>query len=245
MPRKEQNPPWQRDELILLLDLYVRHRPGIIPKNHPEVAALSRILNRLPIHAYRPDKSRFRNSNGVQMELANFLALDPDYPGKGLQKVGKLQQLVWDEFSAKRQELAKIAIAIKTEYRAVVDDGSRFATDSEEEEEQFPEGRILYRLHRARERNRALIERAKAKALREKGRLACAACGFDFANAYGLLGDGFIECHHLLPLSQLRGAKNTRLSELALVCANCHRMLHRRRPWLSFVELKRLLVEPK
>ena len=228
-----------------MLDLYFRHRPGIIPKNHSEIADLSRTLNSLPLHSYRPDEGRFRNPNGVQMELANFLALDPDYPGKGLQKVGKLQQLVWDEFSAKRQELAKIAIAIKTEYRAVVDDGSRFATDSEEEEEQFPEGRILYRLHRARERSSELIARAKAKTLKEKGRLECAACGFDFVNAYGLLGQGFIECHHLLPLSQLERAKSTRISEIALVCANCHRMLHRRRPWLSFAELTRLFIGPR
>jgi 5-methylcytosine-specific restriction enzyme A len=245
MLRKEQNPPWQRDELILLLDLYVQHPPGTIPKNHPEVVALSSTLNSLPIHKDRPDKNRFRNPNGVQMELANFLALDPSYPGKGLQKVGKLQQRIWDEFSAKRQELANIATVIRTEYLSVADDGSTFTTDSEEEEEQFPEGKILYRLHRARERSLELIARAKAKAFREKGRLACAACGFDFANAYGFLGQGFIECHHLLPLSQLRGAKNTRVSEVALVCANCHRMLHRRRPWLAFNELKNLLVDPE
>ena len=45
-----RNPPWQRDELILALDLYFRHRPDTISKKHPEVAALSELLNKLPIH---------------------------------------------------------------------------------------------------------------------------------------------------------------------------------------------------
>jgi len=29
-----------------------------------------------------------------------------------------------------------------------------------------------------------------------------AVCGFDFKKVYGELGDGFIEAHHLLPISQ-------------------------------------------
>jgi 5-methylcytosine-specific restriction protein A len=36
-----RNPPWQRDELILALELYFRHRPDTIRKEHPEVEALS------------------------------------------------------------------------------------------------------------------------------------------------------------------------------------------------------------
>jgi serine/threonine protein kinase len=59
------------------------------------------------------------------------------------------------------------------------------------------------------------------------GRLACEACGFDFAQVYGKLGEGFIECHHTKPVSKLRKGDKTKLSDLALVCANCHRMLHR------------------
>ncbi|UZW66371.1 hypothetical protein OC195_21405 [Priestia flexa] len=33
----------------------------------------------------------------------------------------------------------------------------------------------------------------------------------------------------------------TKVEDIALVCANCHRMLHRQRPWLSISELKQLL----
>jgi 5-methylcytosine-specific restriction protein A len=114
------------------------------------------------------------------------------------------------------------------------------APDSDEEA--FPEGRLVYRLHRNRERNRRLVERAKAAAQRRDGGLACAVCMFDFAAAYGPLGEGFIECHHTLPLSDVRRPRRTRVEDLALVCSNCHRMLHRKRPWLGMQELRRLLA---
>jgi 5-methylcytosine-specific restriction enzyme A len=41
------------------------------------------------------------------------------------------------------------------------------------------------------------------------------------------LGEGFIECHHRSPLSELDKPTKTTLDDLALVCSNCHSMLHR------------------
>jgi 5-methylcytosine-specific restriction protein A len=79
----QRNPPWQRDELILALDLYFRHPPNSISKTHPEVLALSELLNALPIHPHRPDAARFRNPAGVYRKLCNFLRFDPTYQGKG------------------------------------------------------------------------------------------------------------------------------------------------------------------
>lgn len=69
--------------------------------------------------------------------------------------------------------------------------------------------------------------------------LACEVCGFDFEAVYGELGRGFIECHHVVPLSE--GQRKTSLRDLALVCSNCHRMAHRRRPWPAVAELRALL----
>jgi 5-methylcytosine-specific restriction protein A len=46
---------------------------------------------------------------------------------------------------------------------------------------------------------------------------------------YGELGEGFAECHHRTPLGELTGKTRTRLADLAIVCANCHRILHRKR----------------
>lgn len=49
----ERNPPWERDELILALDLYFQHKPTSISKAHATVVELSNILNQLPIHTDR------------------------------------------------------------------------------------------------------------------------------------------------------------------------------------------------
>jgi 5-methylcytosine-specific restriction protein A len=231
-----RNPPWQRDELILALDLYFRHPPSGIGKTHPELIALSELLNALPIHADRPDAEKFRNPNGVYMKMCNFLRFDPSYQGKGLERGNRLEREVWDTFADDRALLAQVAAAIRAGHSAI-----EAAAETVEEEEAFPEGRVLFRLHSARERNRNLVKRAKALAIQRHGRLTCCICQFDFAARYGSIGEGFIECHHTSPLSELAAVTATRVSDLALVCANCHRMIHRKRPWLTMNQLARLL----
>ncbi len=44
------------------------------------------------------------------------------------------------------------------------------------------------------------------------------------------IGSDFIEGHHTVPISELKGEVKTKVKDVALVCSNCHRMLHRRRP---------------
>ncbi|HEY5106156.1 MAG TPA: HNH endonuclease, partial [Caulobacteraceae bacterium] len=105
-----------------------------------------------------------------------------------------------------------------------------------------PEGRVFTRLHRYRERNRALVDQRKQGALRASGKLACEACGFDFAQTYGPRGHGYIEAHHTKPVSTLVENATTRLEDLALLCANCHRMIHAAQPWLDLSELKAMLT---
>jgi len=77
------------------------------------------------------------------------------------------------------------------------------------------------------------------------GRLACEVCEFDFSIAYGNRGSGFIECHHTKPLATLGTGTKTHIDDFALVCANCHRMIHRRKPWLSIAELKGVISTGK
>lgn len=108
-------------------------------------------------------------------------------------------------------------------------------------DEEFLEGNEFFRVHRARERSIALVNRVKAKAMRE-GRLHCQICAFDFVKSYGELGEGFIECHHAVPLSEYKSNRKTRMADLALVCSNCHRMLHRSRDWLTIDELRSRLI---
>lgn len=69
--------------------------------------------------------------------------------------------------------------------------------------------------------------------------VTCAVCGFNFADAYGEIGEGFIHVHHLKPLAEI-GAEYQLdpVEHLRPVCPNCHAMLHRRKPILSIEELK-------
>lgn len=100
------------------------------------------------------------------------------------------------------------------------------------------EGLELYVSHLRRERNRTVIDAKKERILDQYGRLTCEVCGFDFAAIYGKLGDGYCEVHHKIPLASLAGTRVTTLSDLAIVCSNCHRVLHRNTPMPSVSELK-------
>jgi 5-methylcytosine-specific restriction protein A len=99
------------------------------------------------------------------------------------------------------------------------------------------ECRAKYVAHLRRERNRAVIEAKEAQALVQYGRLRCEVCGFDFGAVYGELGEGFCEVHHKIPLAALEGTRVTTLADLAIICSNCHRVLHRHKPMPSVAEL--------
>jgi 5-methylcytosine-specific restriction protein A len=231
--RGSRPPKWVRDELILALDLYVRH--GWLDDLHPEVQALSVLLNSLPLHPDWRYSPKFRNPNGVCMKLANFQALDPTYTGTGLADVSEGDREVWEELHDKPELLSSLAASIRS--GASLDE----AETPEEGEDEALEGRILTRLHRSRERDQKLSGQRKAQRRKEcGGALTCEACGFDFALVYGNRGDGFAECHHKVPLSE-SGTVKTRLTDLAILCANCHRMIHVRKPMLSVEELRGLV----
>lgn len=78
------------------------------------------------------------------------------------------------------------------------------------------------------ERNKQLINHIKQKAISENVMLNCTICGFSFLETYGIIGKGFIEAHHINPLSERDGEEVTKTKDISLVCSNCHRMLHRK-----------------
>jgi len=67
----------------------------------------------------------------------------------------------------------------------------------------------------------------------------CQVCGFDFEVAFGDIGCGFIEVHHTELISGLEpGTILDPSRDLVPLCANCHRMAHRRNPPFTVAELK-------
>jgi len=108
----------------------------------------------------------------------------------------------------------------------------------EDYEAAYPEGTRSYAIHTKLERCPKVARAAKRRRLKDTGKLECEVCSFDFALEYGAMGEGFIEAHHRVPVSQLDGKKKTTIADLALVCSNCHRMLHRGKKLLSTDQLR-------
>jgi 5-methylcytosine-specific restriction protein A len=71
----------------------------------------------------------------------------------------------------------------------------------------------------------------------------CLACDFSFRDAYGEIGDGFIQVHHVTPISRI-GLNYIvdPLTDLVPLCSNCHSIAHRRDPALSVQEIRALLA---
>lgn len=111
----------------------------------------------------------------------------------------------------------------------------------EDDEITFLEGKEKYRLHLSKERNKTLITFAKRKYFEKENKLNCQVCDFSFEETYGEIGKEFIEAHHIYPISELTEETITRIEDIVFVCSNCHRMLHRRRPWISTHELASLI----
>jgi len=229
-----RNPIWTRDELVLALDLYFRVGQRVVGQEHPRAVELSEVLNSLPRSTSEFHSPTFRNPAGVEMKLANFRAHDPTYSGRGLSRGNKLEKKIWDEFSSNLEALRAVAHAIRT---GVTEASAAPPVDDED----FFEGQVLSRVHRARERNRKVVAKKKRHVLATTGRLACETCGFDFHAVYGDLGRGFAECHHTVALSQASDRRSVRLSDLVILCANCHRMIHKTRSLHDLVAFRALI----
>jgi len=239
-----RNPPWHRDEIILALDLYSKLEPGQINARNPDIQELSRLLNRLPIFNVRPDEVKFRNPNGVGLKLSNFLALDTSYHGKGMQSYSQLDKKVFEEFEFNTDKLHRIAAHIsKIAADPILPNQLYLITEEEDGEvNEVQEGAVIYKLHKYRERDISIVAKKKDVTFQKEGRFLCEACEFDFNVKYGELGFKYIECHHRTPLSEFSSTTKTGLQDLALVCSNCHRMLHRKLDSLSVEGLRNMIV---
>lgn len=234
-----RNPVWAWDEVVLACDLVVRNSWHGMEATDPRVIELSSLLRGLPLHPPEARLPDFRNPNGVARKSYDIATAHPDYRGVPTHG-GATDRTVIAAFLARPGEMHAQAQALRE--AAVRGDLLNLTVPAEDEDIAASEGRLLIRLHVARERDQRLRTR-KIQAVQLNGKaLACEACGFDFARTYGERGRGYIECHHVIPL-HVTGTRTTRLDDLSLLCANCHRMIHARPPWPTPTELRALIVE--
>jgi 5-methylcytosine-specific restriction protein A len=230
--------PWSEDEIILACELVMDNDWRDLPSTDHKVVELSDLLIRSPLHPIADRDPKFRNPAGVHRKTVDLMTAHPSYPGKPT-KGNRLDRVVIDQFEQRPEEMRQLAREIRKAFAS----GPSEPLPDLDLEEGAKEGRILQYQHLRRERSPKLRARKLADTKRRGLPIACEVCGFDFETTYGPRGEGYIEVHHVLPL-HVSGAVTTRLADLALLCSNCHRMMHRA-PWTTPAELgKKIRLNP-
>lgn len=157
-----------------------------------------------------PDHEAKNPAASVRARLQNYCAASPHYLGQG-----DLFESVYG--------LAKRAGVWRLKSDVLSPNDPDSVLDPTEVEIEAQEGRAVLRVHLRRERSRKLINDFKASLTS----FACEACGDDMEAVYGKLGRGYVEAHHKVPVALIDERETTKLSDLAALCANCHRMIHR------------------
>ena len=239
---------WTRGELILACDLVWANGWHELRTEYPAVIELSQLLHRYWVHPVAIRSENFRSPGSISRKTSDIATQHASYT-RIRTRGNKLDGLILEEFEADPELMHEQAQALRAAIEAgslssdpvddLADDGRRATRP---EDEGVPEGEQQEQTYLRRVRDRGIRDRAIQEYRQRNGGVACEACGFDFAAVYGPHGQDYIECHHRTPLSQ-SGATITRVGDLILLCANCHRMIHRRKPWLSTDDLTRLINE--
>ena len=75
---------WNREELLLALNLYCRLSFGQLHKNNKNIKQLAQAIDRTP--------------SSIAYKLCNFAHIDPSLKQKGASNCSKLDRTTWDEF---------------------------------------------------------------------------------------------------------------------------------------------------
>lgn len=103
--------PWQRDELMLAINLYCKTPFGRIHVRNPAIIELAELLGRTP--------------GSVSYKLANFASIDPSLDRKGASNVSRLDRETWNEFYKNWDEMA-----FESEQLSAKIHGNQFQDDS-------------------------------------------------------------------------------------------------------------------
>jgi 5-methylcytosine-specific restriction protein A len=232
-----RNPNWEWDEIVLACDLVMRNGGHWLPAENPQVIELSELLQRMTLHPLEMRQADFRNPNGVGRKTADIATALPGYKGRPTNG-GRRDKEVIARFIAEPDVMHSLAESIRK--AAAAGEPPDFPRDAGYENESEMEGRYLLRWHAYHERNPALRRKKINSVLARGESLICEVCRFDFGETYGERGRGYIECHHVEPL-HVGGEAPRTIRDLALLCANCHRMIHARPPWPTPARLREII----
>lgn len=227
------NPPWTYEELVLAVDLIDRR--GWVGGNArtPELIELSSYLRTANFPKLENLDPSFRSPSSISMKLGNLKGANVNIEG-GLRATKREAEIV-GYFLSNRDIMHALANSLRRVGGSIDDEPDIGPTLDEAEVTAAIEGGPRYVLTMRRERSRVLRKAKIARVEANGRRIACEVCDFSFHDAYGELGKSYIEVHHRTPL-HVSGRVESSLDDLALLCSNCHRMIHRR-GWIGVEEL--------
>ncbi len=103
-----------------------------------------------------------------------------------------------------------------------------------DEKELYEEGARFKEEQEFRKRNSLLIKKKK-----DASDYRCEICDFNFGEFYSNIGENYIEAHHLIGIAE--GERKSSMDDIALICSNCHSMVHRRKPPYSIAEVRMII----
>jgi len=212
------NAHWNREETILALELYHQLKGDLLKKDS-RVAELAKYLKALPYHQTVEQNETFRNVDGVYFKLQNIRNV---LTGQGLSNVSRMDKLVAESLGHDPVETSRLSAIIRQNVEMVTGDDFEL---HEEFEEDFYEGKTAYVRHRKIERDPKLRKTLLKR--RSPSNLVCDVCSFSRSSLPVTVQESFFEVHHIVPLSQLSASKPTLISDVALLCACCHRGIHK------------------
>ena len=178
------------------------------------------------------------SSKGWQsMGILHFLGLKGNF--KGLfseltidQAVAELKNLTNDDYS---EIITLLSGAYEAEDEQLTEDIESETAECYEVQEEGKKVQYYTTRYERKPKNR--------KAAIKIHGTRCMACGFDFEKVYGERGKDYIEVHHVVPLADRDEIVDIDpAKDLIVVCANCHRMIHRKKnEILSLEELKAII----
>ena len=179
-----------------------------------------------------------RTANFADLVWSDWLSVDDRLPLEQLKSA--VPALTWDRVQGSGVRVPQASVLLLDALWAQHLEDLGMASSSAEEvfpSAGYPEGAVKRVEVNRYERD----PRARAAAIAHHG-LDCVVCGFNFASAYGALGEDFVHVHHVRELALLAdGYVVDPEVDLVPLCANCHSMIHRQRPALTPDALRQIL----
>lgn len=108
-----RNPSWTVEEIILATEVYINNERRVVGPSHPDVIALSKLLNEMTIHPLNGRQDNFRNPESISLKLRNIRSVDPSWDG-AKSHVNSLDDYFWRVLGGDQEKLLRMTAKIRS-----------------------------------------------------------------------------------------------------------------------------------